>query len=53
MTAPDLLQSALADVERARDNLQRYSVGTDTPRPGAADAADLLDAARVALDGAP
>ena len=52
MTAPDLLQSALADIDRARDRLHRYADATDNPAPGAIEAADLLDAARDALDGA-
>jgi hypothetical protein len=52
MTEPDLLQSALADVDRARERLHRYALDTDSPLPGATEAADLLDAARDALDGA-
>lgn len=51
MTAPDLLQSALSDIDRARDHLHRYANETDNPAPGAAEAADLLDAARDALGG--
>lgn len=53
MTSPDLLQSALADIDRARDRLERYAGETDNPAPGAAAAADLLDAARAALASAP
>lgn len=53
MTTHDLLQSALADIDRARDRLHRHADETDTPVPGAVEAADLLDAAREALDGVP
>lgn len=53
MTTSDLLQSALADIDRARERLHRYADGTDTPALGAVEAADLLDAARDALDRAP
>lgn len=52
MTVPDLLQSALADIDRARDRLNRYADETDSPPPGVVDATDLLDAARDALEGA-
>jgi len=52
MNAPDLLQTALADIDRVRDHLSRYAEGTDAPAPGVVEAADLLDAARGALDGA-
>lgn len=52
MTLPDLLRSALADIDRACDRLHRYADATDNPAPGAIEAADLLDAARDALDGA-
>lgn len=48
----DLLQSAKADIERAMSALNRYALNTDTPHHGVVDAADLLDAARAALDGA-
>ena len=51
MTSPDLLQSALADIDRARSRLHDYADETDNPAPGAVDAADLLDAALDALDG--
>ena len=50
MTAADLLQMALADIDRARDCLHRYALGTDAPAHGAVEAADHLDAARAALD---
>ena len=53
MTSPDLLQSARADIDRARSRLQDYANETDKPALGAIEAADLLDAARDALDGAP
>lgn len=52
MNAPDLLQTALADIDRARDRLNRYADETDDPAPGIAEAADLLDAAHAALGGA-
>lgn len=52
MTVLDLLQSALADIDRARDRLNRYADETDSPPPGVVDATDLLDAARDALEGA-
>lgn len=45
--------AALADVDRASEHLGRYASLTDTPAPGAVEAADLLDAARNALGGAP
>lgn len=52
MTSPDLLQTALADIDRARERLHWYADETSNPNPGAVEAADLLDAARDALDGA-
>lgn len=52
MSLPDLLQSARADIDRARDRLSRYADETDNPQPGAVEAVDLLDAARDALGGA-
>lgn len=51
MTASDLLQTAAADLERVRDLLQRYANKTDTPPLGVVEAADLVDAARDALNG--
>lgn len=45
--------AALADVCRACEHLSRYATGTDTPAPGAVEAADLLDATLDALGGAP
>ena len=40
-------------MDAAQAQLDRYARATDTPMPCAVDAADLLDAARVALDGLP
>ncbi len=51
MIVPDLLQSARADIDRARSRLTQYADETDTPLPGAVEAADLLDAARDVLGG--
>jgi hypothetical protein len=53
MTTPDLLQFALANFERAIAMLHRHALDTDAPEHGAVEAADLLDAARDALDGSP
>ena len=44
--------AALDDVRRASEHLSRYANNTDTPAPGAVEAADLLDAAHAALGGA-
>lgn len=51
MTATDLLQSALADIQRALSRLNQYALDTDNPEHGAIEAADHLDAARAALAG--
>ena len=40
-------------VDAARSQLDAVSRLTDTPAPSLVEAADLLDAARAALDGAP
>ena len=52
MTATDLLQSALADIDRALSRLSHYALNTDNPEHGAIEAANHLDAAREALAGA-
>lgn len=46
-----LLQSTQADIDRASATLHRLALDTDAPAPGVVEAADLLDAARDALDG--
>lgn len=51
MIATDLLQTALADIEHARECLHRYAMDTDNPAHGAVEAADHLDAAHAALGG--
>lgn len=43
------LSLALAAVDAARATLDRYALATDSPAWGAVEAADLLDASRVAL----
>lgn len=45
-------KATLDDVASARGRLTSYANETDTPAPGAVEAADLLDAARDALGGA-
>jgi hypothetical protein len=45
--APLFLASVAMDA--AREQLDRYALGTDEPAWGAVDAADLLDAARDAM----
>lgn len=39
--------------DAARSQLDRYALESDTPALGVVEAADLLDAARAALAGAP
>lgn len=51
MAAARLL--ALTAMDAARKHLNRCALATDDPEPGIVDAADLLDAARAALAGAP
>ena len=48
-----LLSQAIADLRQARCALNAYAVATDTPAHAAVEAADLVDAALTALDGAP
>ena len=43
------LRLALVALDTAREQLDRYARLTDEPKPGSVDAADLLDAARIAL----
>lgn len=52
-TLRPLLLQAHAGLRRARYALNRYAVATDTPAHAAVEAADLVDAALTALDGAP
>jgi hypothetical protein len=40
-------------VAAAQAQLAAYALAIDDPQPGMVEAADLLDAARAALDGAP
>lgn len=40
-------------MDAAQAQLEAYALATNDPRPGSVEAADLLDAARAALDGAP
>lgn len=44
-------QAILCDVAQAAEKLKQYGQETDEPAPGAVEAADLLDSAKVALDG--
>jgi hypothetical protein len=44
---------AACAIDAARAQLDRYALATDAPDPGMVDAADLIDAARDAMDGAP
>jgi hypothetical protein len=39
-------------IDAARVQLNAYALATDDPLPGTVEAADLLDAARAALNGA-
>ncbi|MEF9978262.1 MAG: hypothetical protein RR834_07200 [Thermomonas sp.] len=48
-----LLLQAVAGLRQARCALNCYAVATDTPAHAAVEAADLVDAALTALDGAP
>ena len=47
-----LLSRAIAGLQQARCALNAYAVATDTPAHAAVEAADLVDAALTALDGA-
>ncbi len=40
-------------LDAAQAQLGAYALATDDPHPGMVEAADLLDSARAALDGAP
>lgn len=42
---------ALSAMDAARQQLDRYALATDAPAPGVIDAADLIDAAMLALSG--
>lgn len=42
---------AAACIDAARQHLDTIATATDDPRPGMVEAADLLDAAREALQG--
>lgn len=44
---------ALSGLDGVRALLARYALMTDTPALGMVEAADLLDAARAAMDGTP
>ena len=44
---------ALAAMDAAQAQLERYALATDDPDPCVVDAADLLDAARAAMAGTP
>ena len=46
-------QAARRALDEARQLLALYAMATDAPEWGTVEAADLLDAARAALDGAP
>lgn len=45
--------AALADIGHALARLHAYALGTDAPEHAAVEAADLLEAARDALERAP
>ena len=49
--AAELRILALSGLDDVRALLARYALTTDTPALGMVEAADLLDAARAALDG--
>ena len=51
--AAELRILALTGLDDVRSLLARYALLTDTPALGIVEAADLLDAARAALDGTP
>ena len=51
--AAELRILALSGLDDVRALLARYALLTDTPALGMVEAADLLDAARAALDGTP
>ena len=44
---------ALSAMDAAQAQLDRYALVTDDPAPGVVEAADLLDAARAAMEGTP
>ena len=44
---------ALSAMDAAAEHFDAYALATDDPAPGTVEAADLLDAARDALAGAP
>lgn len=53
LSAWDVYRRAVLDeIQRASDHLSEYARATDTPARAAVEAADLLDAARDALEGA-
>lgn len=51
--AAELRILALSGLDNVRALLARYALLTDSPALGMVEAADLLDAARAALDGTP
>lgn len=51
--ARQAIRAARCALDEAREHLALYATLTDEPDWRAVDAADLLDAARAALDGAP
>ena len=51
--ATEAIQAASRALDEARQHLALCATLTDSPNWGTVEAADLLDAARVALDGSP